>query len=151
MPIRWLPDAQDVAAFVRPLASALDDLNSPLANWIVEDPCHAPPPALPSGKPHPRVRPAPVSVAEGDVLLAVIHGHGAAGWRDPAARQAYLLKDAAGVGLAAQGPAELGGGLQRRLRLSGDVLRQTLEGRSGFLYWTGARYAWHELTSQASR
>ena len=31
--------------------------------------------------------------------------------------------------------------------LRGDIIRQTLDGKSGFLYYTGAKYVWRQLDS----
>jgi len=30
--------------------------------------------------------------------------------------------------------------------LRGDVIRETLNGAAGIIYWTGARYAWHPVS-----
>ena len=98
-------------------AGALGDL---LASWMLLD--------LDAPRLHAR---QPVPVATGDTLIAIIHGHGPAGWRSPEARQAYVLK---------RGPAAL----QVRALGSAEVIAGSRNGRKGFVRWTGARYAWRE-------
>src|SRR5262245_38355242 len=73
----------DLAAVVTPAPSRLSEVNGDLANWLVQDPCG----------PVASSREARARVQASDRLLAVVHGHGSAGWRSPDARQVYLLKD----------------------------------------------------------
>ena len=80
-----------------------------------------------------------------DVLLAVIHGFGPGGWRDSAAQQTYLLRNAAGNNMKRVTIDEMvkkGKGGMKLPRLYGDVIQETLSGEAGFLYWMGARYTW---------
>src|SRR6185503_10028374 len=77
-------DAPDLAVVVRPARGALDRINHELANWTLQDAAGR----APGG--------GRVQVAAGDVLLAVIHGHGAGGWRNPEARQSFLIRNAVG-------------------------------------------------------
>jgi hypothetical protein len=72
----------DLAVAVRPIAARLGDLNEPLANWIVEDPRQP--------------RSATTALAASDALLAIVHGYGPDGWRNPDARQTYVLKNTGG-------------------------------------------------------
>src|SRR5262249_50762031 len=94
--------------------------------------------------------PPPVTVGPDNLLLAVIHGDGPQGWRNPEALNTYLLKNAVGNNLtpeskkAAQAAA---GGKVRPVRLRGDVIQQRLAGQSGYIFWTGADYAWLALGS----
>jgi hypothetical protein len=86
-------------------------------------------------------------VVNGDRLLAVIHGDGAAGWRGRGGRQAYLVREGAGLRFEVRRPDEVVAALPpsgaRPPRLVGDVLIETGPRVRRFLYWTGARYLWH--------
>jgi len=136
--------SQDIAVVVTPAGNRLREINDNLANWIVEDVRTSPPTDLES-------RGEPARVEAGDALLAVLHGHGPAGWRSPDARQAYLLRNAVGVGMARLRMDEAPAGGGRTPKLLGDVLAEKLDGRPGFVYWTGARYAYWRLPARASR
>jgi hypothetical protein len=138
--------SQDLAVVVRPAKGKLEEINSEVANWIMEDPRKV---ALPD--PHKSVqplppRPAPVKAEADDLLLTIIHGYKQEGWRNPAAQQAYMLYDAVGSSMTPVPLKELQRATKSKSELSksGDVIKQTLEGEPGFLYWTGAKYAWHK-------
>src|SRR5262249_21228237 len=92
--------SQDLAVVVRPAAGKLDRINSELANWIIRDPHSVKPPS--SRHMSIRLSSGRVKVAQGDLLLAVIHGYGAAGWRNPSARQSYLLRNVVGQDMQLQ-------------------------------------------------
>jgi len=131
---RWFLDGDfngdgsvDLAVAARPTAAGLDALNDPLANWIVEDPRQ---PRSPS-----------TAVASSDALLAVIHGYGPDGWRNPEARQTYVLKNSGGSTMRAVPTSEAVAPVPGYERV-GHVIRETLDGSSGILYWNGARYVW---------
>src|SRR5262245_33579651 len=144
--------SQDLAVVVNPVVLKLGDINSEIANWILGDPtmvAHAD-----SNKPaqHPQT-PVPVRMEVTDSqLMAIIHGHGSKGWRDPLSRQTYLLKNATGKGIRPEPIAEV---LKTtaarknqpqvfgRVKTTGDVIRENLGGVSGFLYYTGSKYAWY--------
>jgi hypothetical protein len=113
--------SEDVAIVVRPSAEHGHEINDAFRNWIVQDLGHEM--AGRSQPPQPRVE-------KDEMLLAVIHGHGPAGWRSPEARQAYLLKHAAMDKLR----------VVRLLR--GDaIVDEGAEAPTRFLHWAGARYA----------
>lgn len=141
--------SEDLVARVRAAPSRLDELNDDLANWIVSDPQKVQRPDPRKFDPHQGVQkltplPERPRVAAADALLVVIHGFKERGWRSPDASQTYLLRDAAGADLRAQSRKDarittLG---QNPPRLMGDVIRETLDGREGFLYWNGATYGW---------
>ncbi|HEV7501894.1 MAG TPA: hypothetical protein VGQ33_17895, partial [Vicinamibacteria bacterium] len=79
------------------------------------------------------------SVREGEVLLAVLHGIGPRGWRDPQARQAYLLRAGASGRFHPQrrdGHAPSDG---PEAPDAGDLLVGARA--TDVVYWTGARYA----------
>jgi hypothetical protein len=113
-----------------------------LANWIAEDPAHIQLPALgKSVQPLPPA-PPPVHLHAGEALTAVIHGLGPRGWRDPQARQAFLL-----VGNLPESPAAFP--ISRFPQLANDprfthLRRRVICGaEQGCLFWTGAWYAVH--------
>ena len=137
--------SEDIAVVVRPGAGKLPEVNGEYANWIVEDPRKVLTPEVRGDvKVFPK-GPGPVTVRQGDSLLAVIHGYRGRGWRDPLASQTYLLKNAAGGELRAQSAGGVPGAATDKGRLPqlrGDVIRERLAGVDGFIYWTGARYAW---------
>src|SRR5437660_4155205 len=88
--------SQDLMVVVRPVGTRLPDINDELANWIIQNSRLAyVPPRSKSVIIFPPT-PKPQKVQAGEPLLAVIHGFGAAGWRNPIARQALLLGQAAG-------------------------------------------------------
>jgi hypothetical protein len=122
----------DLAAVVTPAPSRLSELNADLANWVVQDPCGP----VASG------REARARVEASDTLLAVVHGHGSAGWRSPDARQAYLLKDVP-RGMKPRPLAEVIPKERAAERAPRDVIVGDLRSARGFLYWSGARYVWH--------
>ncbi|HVF44164.1 MAG TPA: hypothetical protein VM936_14165 [Pyrinomonadaceae bacterium] len=141
--------SEDLVARVRPARDRIDELNDDLANWLISDPQKVQRPDPRKFDPHQGVQkltPSPERprVAANDSLLVVIHGYKEEGWRSPDASQTYLLHDASGADLRAQSRRDakvttLG---QNPPRLMGDVIRQTLNGRQGFLYWNGATYGW---------
>jgi hypothetical protein len=138
--------SQDLAVVVRPAKNALPTLNGDLANWIVEDAQHgALPDAMSAAQTKPSV-PQPVKVQQNDLLLLVLHGYREAGWRHQLARQTFLLRNAVGENIRAQPlNATLKPANGRSApALPGDVIRETLKGQDGFIYWAGARYLWHQ-------
>lgn len=131
---RWYLDGDfngdgsvDLAVAARPKAARLVALNDPLANWIVEDPRD---PRSPS-----------TAVAASDALIAIVHGYGPDGWRNPDARQTYVLKNTGGNRMRAVLTSEAVAPVPGHERV-GHVIRENLDGSSGMLYWNGARYAW---------
>ena len=133
----------DLAVITKATAASLKEINDELANWVLEDPRSVPIPGTSAA--NRMLPPKPVRAENGDTLLAIIHGVGAKGWRNPEAKQTFLLKNGAGLNmtlltakdlLASNSPAKLP-------PLRGDTISQTLNGRSGILFWTGAKYAWY--------
>jgi hypothetical protein len=139
--------SEDIVVRARPAPGRLAEVNDEVANWIVSDPRAVVPPDPRQFDPHqgvqklaPHTRPR---VEASDALLVVLHGYKEAGWRNPEARQTFLLKGVAGEGLRPEPRAGvLDEARARRLRLLGDVLRERVGGAPGFLYWTGAGYGW---------
>jgi hypothetical protein len=77
-------------------------------------------------------------------VLAVIHGFQSDGWGDDQATQTYVLKSAAGTGMRTEARQQVvRPDTQDKLpRFRGDVIAQSMEGQSGFVYYNGATYAW---------
>ncbi|HET9787814.1 MAG TPA: hypothetical protein VFP47_11795, partial [Pyrinomonadaceae bacterium] len=65
---------------------------------------------------------------------------------DPQATQTFLLKNVVGAGMEARQPKDVATAdkNQKRPRLRGDVISEVLQGRSGYLYYAGATYAWYD-------
>jgi len=145
--------SQDIVIVVKPVEANLAEINSQLANWILEDPTKIP--QIDTSKTTQQLPPppAPVVVTKTDTLLAVIHGFGPEGWRSARSIQTYLLKGGVGANMSAAPAAEfrnLAKSLKKSPRLAqglltrGDVLKETLNGKSGYLYFSGAKYVWFE-------
>jgi hypothetical protein len=127
--------SEDIAVALKPSPEKLSDLNEEFPTWILRDPFRSPEPGSP------RLR-----VAVTDVLLAVIHGYGPHGWRDPQATQTYLLKNAAGLAMETHAGNEFVKANQRKKlpTVRGDLIAEVLEGKSGYLYYSGATYSWYD-------
>ena len=138
--------SQDLAVVSRAGDNSLPEINNELANWTLEDPRAVP---IPGTKPAEETSPPKAVRAEkSDSFLAIIHGVGAQGWRNREARQSYLLKNGTGSNMTIQTLKNLrgSGGNERLPPLRGDAISQVLGGKSGILFWTGAKYAWFSPT-----
>jgi hypothetical protein len=132
--------SEDLAVPVKPNENSLGEINSELANWLLEDPRNV----VINNSSTSRTPPAkPVHAEKGDPLLAIIHGVGPQGWRAPEAKQTYVLKNSAGSNMVVQSARDLRNAGQRHPPLKGDVIKETIGNSSGFIFWTGARYAWY--------
>jgi hypothetical protein len=134
--------SEDLAVIARPTADKLDDVNNELANWIIQDADKAfiAPPGKAVVVPPKQARPR---VERGEQLLAIIHGVGPQGWRNPDARQAYIIKNAAAT-LQGTAPSIS----QRAIRamhlpVETDIIKEVRNNKKGFVFWTGGVYAWH--------
>ena len=142
-------DSQDLVAVVKPVKEKLAAINDEFARWKLEDPRKVF--VLKSIKDVQRnmqTPAAPVLATQNDLLLAVVHGHGPYGWRNTEATNAYLLKNAVGSQMTLEshrGALAATRGKRELLTLRGDVIKQTLGGETGFIFWTGAAYGWHSL------
>jgi hypothetical protein len=129
--------SEDLAIWVKPIPAQLAEINDELANWTLVDP-HK------TLVPNPKVRvvhlppttPKPEKIQPSELVLAIIHGLYDKGWRDPKARQAYVLHRVDGRMLSTRHVDRLPGTMH-----SADVV---FTQRNGFLYWTGGAYAWKE-------
>jgi len=130
----------DLAVIVLSVKTELGMINGELANWTIQDADQFFTP--PAGE---RVvfqqKQSRLSVEAGEPLLAVIHGFGKAGWRDSAARQAYLIRHAALGDLRA---IRATGHIERApptVRNSDVIYEGSNHGE--FLFWNGSQYAWN--------
>ena len=132
--------SQDLVVIIRPNVQQLATLNSPLANWIVQD--------LARARHAANIHKRPPEICPRDRLLAVVHGYGEEGWRNPEARQTYLVRNALGEDMRARHWEELLPSSQemKSAPMTGDIIAETIDKQSGFLYWDGAKYAWHAHT-----
>lgn len=125
----------DVAAIIKAVPDKLSDMNQQFPPWILRDPFATPKPGSPTAQ-----------ISNKELLLAVIHGFGANGWRDPEATQTFLLKNSVGIDVKSKTKDEVANAAQGKPgpRVSGDLISQTLRGASGYLYYDGAQYAWYD-------
>lgn len=139
--------SEDIAIMVAPARDKLAEINSEFANWIIVDPKKV---ALPDPKKGVQPAPAetgPVKIEQRDSLLAIIHGYGPDGWRNPQAKQTYLLKNAAGEEMRVVPLKDFPGALKvmaNGVKSRADIISEKLAGVAGFLYWTAGKYVWHE-------
>jgi len=132
----------DLAVITKVSAASLKEINNELANWLLEDPKSVPIPGTNAA--YRMVPPKPVHAEAGDTLLAIIHGVGAKGWRNPEAKQSFLLKNGAGSNMTVLAVKDLAASKSKPKLppLRGDTISETVNGKSGMLFWTGAKYAW---------
>lgn len=145
--------SQDLAVVLRPVAGKLSELNQKFPRWIAREPLKEI--LLPKSKilAHPvaaSANPAAgqtVRFEQSDVLLAIIHGSGPKGWRDPEATQTHLLRDVVGTDmrtLAFKSAVRAYDGKKPFPDIYGDLIQETLIGQSGFLHFTGGVYGWYD-------
>ena len=136
---------EDLAVWIKPNDGQTGEINNELANWILEDPKDVAP--RKTNLPAP---PKAIRAEKDEVLLAVIHGAGREGWRNSEAKQTYLLKNEGATTMTSQSLRNLQGGndKQELPPLRGDAINETLNGKPGIIYWTGAKYAWHGTGSK---
>jgi len=138
--------SQDIAVVVKPSEDKLGDINSEVANWILESPKKIGAPAM---TPVVRLSPArsvPEQVAKDEKLVAIVHGFGAKAWRDPTARQTYLLRGVAGDQLKPVSMKEFIKTVRDKdslVKRSGDVISDSMSNETGFIFWNGSKYAWY--------
>lgn len=133
---------EDIAFIARPAPGKLDEVNSDLANWIIQDADKAF--IAPAGKqvvvPPKQQRPR---IEKGEEVLSIIHGFGPKGWRSPEARQAYIVKHAAAAFLGVAPSVSQKAIRAMKLPVETDIIQEIRDNRKGFLFWTGGVYAWH--------
>jgi hypothetical protein len=143
--------SEDLAVVVKPSDNemAVLAINDELANWLIREPKKVVVArALQDARAN-EIHSKPDPIRKGDELVAVIHGFGSAGWRDPSARQTFLLKGAVGSEMRAQSVKDLEKSkadlplLNGQVIHNGDVIAQTQDGKTGLLFWTGSQYSWY--------
>ncbi|HKG47634.1 MAG TPA: hypothetical protein VKB02_12945 [Pyrinomonadaceae bacterium] len=125
--------SQDLAVVLKP--AKIEEMNQELTPWLVRQPRSS------------RIDyTRRVPIEKNETLLAVIHGHGANHWRDPEATQTFVLKDVVGNGLTVHSPEDfITANSGRKLpRPQGDLIGETVEGTSGYLYFAQATYSWYD-------
>ena len=127
----------DIAVVVHPNATKLKTLNSPIANWMIQDATNAYFPPTNQRAVVMPPKPKPQSARSNELLLAVIHGYGPRGWRDPEAQQAYLVRHAGDAPIRSHPAPDHVAGAPASIRQSEIIVEGT-----GFLFWTGSQYAW---------
>ncbi len=127
--------SEDIAVVLKPTPERIADLNEEYPAWMLRDPFGTP-----------EARSPRLRVAVTDALLAVIHGYGPQGWRDPQATQTFLLKNAAGSAMETHPGKEFVTANQGKKlpAVRGDLIGEMLDGRSGYLYYSGATYSWYD-------
>jgi len=130
--------SQDLAVILKPAPEKLEEMNREFSPWLLRDPFGS----HETGTPR-------LGVGATDVLLAVIHGFGDKGWRDPDATQTFLLKNSAGSRMETHAGEEFIAANQGKKlpTLHGDLIGETVSGKSGYLYFAGATYAWYDPKS----
>ena len=121
--------AEDLVAVVRPVSLRLADLNSEVANWIVQDAAS--------------VASTRIKVRAGQELLVIIHGYGRKGWRTSEAQQTYVLLNAVGQEMQPTSATGLLGVMHARPaapQVRCEALKDTIGSEPGYLFWDGARY-----------
>lgn len=146
--------SQDLAVILKPADGKLSELNSEFPSWIAREPLKDV--LLPKSKALARavsVR-APNAAAgqtirfeQGDVLLAIIHGVGTNGWKDPEATQTHLMRGVVGADMhtmALSSVAKAYKGVKPFPTIYGDLIQQSLIGQAGFIYFKGGVYGWYD-------
>jgi hypothetical protein len=128
--------SQDLVVVLNVAPGQVAEMNDEFPSWILRDPF------APNRLGAQRLR-----VEENDLLLGVIHGHGANDWRDPQATQTYLLKNAVGSRMEVHVGKEFvaaNADKKKLPRVHGDLIGAVLRGASGYLYYAGETYAWYD-------
>lgn len=125
----------DLAVVLTAAPGKLPDMNQKYPPWILKNIFSSD-----------RAGSVPPGVEKDETLLAVIHGYGESGWRDPQATQTFLLKSAVGANMQTVERASfLKDNEGKKLpRLQGDLIREVLKGKPGWLYYADSTYRWYD-------
>jgi hypothetical protein len=140
-------DSEDLAVIVRPAADKLADVNGEVANWIIQDAdsyfvAQSAQRVVKANEVPPQPR-----IVAGEQVLAILHGYGPNGWRNPEARQSYLVKHAAATFLGTSRSTTQQSIRMMHLPAETDIIQELRRNKKGFLFWTGGAYAWHPSAS----
>ena len=145
--------SQDLAVILKPADGKLSELNQEFPNWIAREPVKdillskskvLTVAARNSSNP---AAGQTIRFEAKDLLLAIIHGNGPKGWRDPEATQTHLLRDVIGNDMTVMPfkvAAKTYGGIRPFPTIYGDLIQQKLIGQQGFLHFTGGVYGWYD-------
>lgn len=124
--------SQDLAVILKPVK--LDLMNQELPPWLVRQPRTN------------KVSRTRLQINKDETILAVIHGYGPNHWRDPDATQTFVLKDVVGNNLKVESPKDfVTANSGRKLpRPQGDLIGETVNGNTGYLYFAQATYSWYD-------
>jgi hypothetical protein len=143
--------SEDLAVAVKPADTdmALLGINDELANWLIREPKKVIVARALQDVRANEIQSKPGPIRKGDELIAIIHGFGATGWRDSAARQTFLLKDVVGSNMRAETVKDLEKNkadlplVNGQMIRNGDVIAQTQNAKTGLIFWTGSQYSWY--------
>lgn len=134
---------EDIAFTLRASNDIVKENATGLANWIAEDPAQVQLPALGKSVQSLPPAPPPLHLRAGETLVAVVQGIGPRGWRDPQARQTFLLAGNLPANAAAVPISKIPelASDPRFTHLSREVI---CGDGNRCLFWTGAWYVSHE-------
>lgn len=135
----------DLAALADVSPERVGDVNDGLAAWIVLDASVGPiTPKTGAVPPRPHL-------AAGERVLVVINAFDEAGWRNPEARQTYILKGVTGGPLGGTAMASVAGRTSVLLGPPfGDALISQAGTRRGFVFFLNGRYSWVPFEEEAA-
>jgi hypothetical protein len=147
--------SQDLAVILRPVPAKLSYLNQEFPSWIAREPLKevllpkskaVARPAIARGYENPAAGQT-IRFAAGDVLIAIVHGYGEKGWRDPEATQTHVLREVVGENIRVL-PYSNAAKTYKRVKplpdIYGDLIQETLIGQEGFLHFAGGMYEWYD-------
>jgi len=151
--------SEDLAVAIKPADkdTALLAINDELANWLIREPKKVIVARALQDVRANQVQSKPDPVRKGDELIAIIHGFGPTGWRDAAAKQTFLLKDAVGSDMRALTVKELEKSkadlplVNGQVIRNGDVIAQSQNSKTGLIFWTGSQYSWYWPRTQRGK
>ena len=147
--------SQDLAVILKPVPSKLSYLNQEFPSWIAREPLKEvllpksramAKPAIERGYQNPAAGQT-VRFTANDVLLAIVHGYGEKGWRDPEATQTHVLRDVVGKDIRTlpfASALKTYKGKKPFPNIYGDLIQETLIGQAGFLHFAGGMYEWYD-------
>jgi hypothetical protein len=143
--------SEDLAIVVKPADTemAILAINDELANWLIREPKKVIVARALQDVRANEIHSKPDPIRKGDEMIAIIHGFGQNGWRDPAAKQTFLLKDAVGSDMRTMQVKELEKSkadlplVNGQVIRNGDVIAQTQDAKTGLIFWTGSQYSWY--------